>query len=484
MSTVDDIHADILARHTKSPSKFSYFFLQWIKFQNNSNDLFNAVGENNENYLQYRLSLEQVEDAAVIFDTIISYWREKDQESRIFSYLTHEDRDGNGIWHYLAGTLRNHEGLSTLRIARALLSMDIDFSRRNRFGQSPLSKMLLPTPRWKSLNALIQTKHLTIENIEGAVAEQAKEDTARNEVMSFLFSDDIQQNHGLLSQHVLHQAVQPQADANLRASTCRLFFDYLDEESKSPAFFKLIGIANHAMFDDLIRLLIQNTTETIRSMGLPDITSRKAYAQLYISKRLLRRDKHGEGTLFKALFAGKHTHMAKITSLLRNDELAITTLVRGETVRKPVTVDKGSPAPTNPLLSLLLQPDGDGNTVFHHATARSDLQALKRLLSGLAANDLYAIIMSLPNRVGVTLIQMVNDPEAVKRRMFTGARNKVISPARAKAMVDGVLALDNDVKDFLLARVKEIDELAKSVGRKGPLPPTFQLPPNAPRPSY
>jgi hypothetical protein len=475
MRTVAHIHEDIKARHAKSPSKFSYFFLQWIKFATNSDDLFAARGEAGENYLQYRLSLQHVDSAAVIFDTIISYWRERNQENRVFAYLTQEDRDGNGIWHYLAGTLHSHEGLATLHVARALLSMDIDFSRRNKLGQSPLSKMLLPAPRWKSLNALIQTKHLSIENIEGAVAEQAKEETTRNQIMSFLFSSDIEANQGLLAQHVLHQAVQPQADATLRAATCRLFFDYTDEANKSTAFFKLIAITNHAMFDDLIRLLIQNTTETVANMGLPDITARKAYAQAYLARRLLRRDKYAEGTLFKALAANKYNHISKISSLLRNDNLTINTLVRGETIRKPVIIDKSSPAPSNPLLSLLLQQDMDGNTVFHVAALRGDLQALKRLLSGLAPNDLYAIIHSVPNKAGVTLIQMVEDPETAKRSLFNAAVRKVIVPSRAKTMVDGLAALNADVRNFVLSSVKDIEELAQSVGRKGPLPPSFQL---------
>lgn len=476
MRSIQDIHEDIQTRHAKAPSRFSHFFLQWIKFNNNSDALFSARGEMGENYLQYRLGMQHVEEAAVIFDTILAYWRDVGQEARIYAYLTQEDADGNGIWHYLAATLRDHEGLATLRIARVLLSMDIDFSRRNKQGQSPLQKMLLPQPRWKSLNALIQTKHLSIENIEGAVAEQAKGDEGRNHIMSFLFSDDIEKNHGLLSQHVLRQAVQPQADTTLRASTCRLFFDYLDEKTGAPAFFKLIGISNHAMFDDLLRLLVQNTAETIATTGAADVTTRKAYAQMYLSKRLLRRDRNGEGLLFKALAFSKHSHMAKISSMLRNDDLVITTLVRGEMVRKPVTVDKTSLAPTNPLLSLLLQQDEDGNTVFHQAVARGDLQSLKSLLAGLAPNDLYALIRSFPNKAGVTLAMMVADADTAKKRLFKAAMDKMIAPSRAKAMADGLANVDGDVRDFLLARVKEIDELAKSVGRKGPLPPSFKVP--------
>lgn len=476
MTTVEAIHADIKKRLEKYSGKFSHFFAQWIKFGDNSTALFEARGKQGETYLQFRLSFQHVDSAAAIFETMISHWQEIGQPERIFAYLIHEDQDGNGIWHYLASTLHEHEGLATLRMARTLLSMDIDFSRRNKLGQSPLSKMLLPEPRWQSLNALIQAKHLSIENIETAISEQSKEDTARNQFMSYLFASDIEENRGLLTQHVLHQAIQPQADTSLRAATCRLFFDYLDEKNNSPAFFKLIGIANHAMFDDLIRLLVQNTMETINQTGVADVTTRKAYAQMFLSKRLLQRDRMGEGALVKALAAGKYTHMAKLTSLLRNDDLSYNAMVRGETVRKPVAIDKTSLAPTNPLLSLLLQPDVDGNTIFHWATARSDLQALKRLLAGVASNDLYAIITALPNAAGVTLYQMITAPEAAKQRIIKAAVDKAMVPSRAKQMVDGISALDGDVRDFLAARATEVLELAKSVGRNGPLPPSFRLP--------
>ncbi len=477
MRSVADIHDDIQKRHAKASSaKFHYFFTQWLKFENNSEDLFNARGEDSETYLEYRLHEQHVEEASAIFDVILTHWKETEQENKIYAYLTVEDKDGNGIWHYLAATLREHEGKATLRMARALLSMDIDFSRRNRLGQSPLSKMLLPSPRWQSLNALIQTKHLTIENIERAIAEQAKEPHKRANLMCFLFTADIEHNKGLLSQHVLKQAVQPQADSTLRASTCRLFFDYIGDKDGAPPFFKLISITNHAMFDDLMRLLMQNTAETIRTTGAVEITTRKTYGQKFLADRLLRRDAGGEGLLFKALQAQKHTHMAKITGLMHNDEMRIVKLVRGERTFKPLTIDRNSPAPNNPLLSLLLQQDEDGNTVFHHAVAQGDLRAVRSLFSGLCANDLYAILTAFPNKAGLTLIQMVQDPEGSARRLFTLAKARIISPARTKAMVDGLAAPNKDVRDYLQNQLNEILSLAQSVGRKSPPPPSFTLP--------
>lgn len=475
MRSVADVHNDITTRLAKSSPKFSYFFRQWIRFSDYSARLYEARGEQGETYLQYRLALNHVNEASAIFDTILSYWKEMGQDNQIFNYLNVEDYNGNGIWHYLADTLRDHEGAATLRIARTLLAMDIDFSRRNKFGMSPLSKMLLPSPRWQSLNALIQTKHLSIENIEQAINDRTDEPRSRNHLMTMIFTSDIEDNRGLLSQHVLKQAVQPQADATLRAATCRLFFEYFDVDTGTTAFFKLITIANHAMFDDLMRLLMQNTAETVNALGAPDTVTRKSYAQSYLAKKLLRRDSRGEGVLFKALFAEKHMHMRKITSLLHNDNLIVKIMQRGEAIRKDVMVDKTSVAPCNPLLSLLLQQDVEGNTVLHHAVMRNDLQAIKGLFSGLAPNDMYAIIKSFPNKAGLTLFGLLNIEE-VKARLARAVQQRAIAPQRAKDMLMSASSVDDDMRGFLDARIKEIDELAKSVGRREPLPPNFKLP--------
>lgn len=474
MFTVSMVHEDINSRFAKMSSRFGHFFTQWIKFNNNSDRLYEATGDGGENYLQFRLSENHVDASGAIFDTIISYWKDMGQDDRVFSYLNHEDHNGNGIWHYLADTLRQHEGVATLKMARALLAMDIDFSRRNKQGQSPLYKMLVPLPRWQSLNALIQTKHLSIENIERAVAEGAPGETERNHIMTMIFSRDIEDNKGMLSQHVLRQAVQSQADVTLRAATCRLFFDYVDVETGSTAFFKLIGIANHAMFDDLMRLLMQSTAETVNLMPAPDTATRKAFAQAYLSKKLLRREKTGRGVLFKALAAGKHMHMRKITSLLYNDNLAIKQVVRGDTVRKDMVIDKTSPAPTNPLLSLLLQQDLEGNTVMHQAILLGDLQALKGLFSGLPPNDIYAIIRSVPNKLGLSLIALTQ-MDAVKARLSQAVSAKRVSPERAMQFLRALPPDNADVEGYLKANILEVEELAKSMGRKEPLPPTFQL---------
>jgi hypothetical protein len=471
--TVAEIHEDISARFAKRVGRFQAFFLNWIKFQSNGDRLYQAVGEAGETYLQYRLSLGHVVEAQGILQVVLDSWQvEKPQ--RVYDYLNHEDADGNGIWHYLADTLRDAEGIDTLKMARTLLSLDVDFSKRNKFGISPLCKMLVPEPRWRSVNALIQTKHLSIENIERALGETAKDDEKKAAMMSALFKGDLTANRGLLSQHVLKQSLAPQADRAQRDATCRLFFDYIDPRDGSSAFFKLIAVANHGMFEDLLRLLMRSTEETVLGMGPPDVVTKKAYRQVLICKKLLRRDRSGEGILFKGLQAGKHQHLRKLCSLLLNDEVCIKKLVRGEPVRQPIPIDPSSPAPTNPLLSILLQRDGDGNTVFHHAMLAGDQAVLEGFFYGLPSNDIYAIITGVANGCGITLLDLT-DPEAAKSKLVRAVKIGLLAKARGQAMLGAIDGITPEVAGYVVKKIDEIESLASDTKGGRPVPPNFDL---------
>lgn len=473
LSVIDD---DIQARYARNMGKFASFFLNWIKFDENSARLFAAVGGNGENYLQLRLRQHDVIEAMVVMDTARAYWREQNQPERIHGFLNHEDSDGNGIWHYLADTLRRNEGRETLRMATTLLKLDVSFARLNRNGVSPLGKMLLPTPKWQSLNALIATKHLTMSDIERAVAEQAKEKPILAHFMTTIFASDLADNRGLLSQHLLKQSVAAQTDADLRAATCRLFFDYVDASDGTTAFFKLIAATNHGMFDDLLRLLLQNTEETLAGMAPPDVATKKAYRQMILCRRLLLRDKKGEGILFKALAAGKHAHMRKLTSLMLNDDLVVRKLVRGEPVRQALTVEKSSPAPSNPLLSLLLQRAGDGDTVFHRALGSGDQAALEGFFYNMPSNDVFAIMTALPNRAGLTLVDLCA-PEKAKAKLLRAGQAGRIDAAAAKAELRAALAVPPEAVAFVTRRIAEIEALAADTAHAtaAPLPPSFDL---------
>jgi hypothetical protein len=332
--------------------------------------------------------------------------------------------------------------------------------------------MLVPQPRWRSVNALIQTKHLSIENIERALAEKARDEDRKSAMMSALFKGDLANNRGLLSQHVLKQSLMPQADRSQRDATCRLFFDFIDPQDGSSAFFKLITVANQGMFEDLLRLLMRSTEETVLAMGPPDVVTKKAYRQVLICRKLLRRDSQGEGVLFKGLQAGKHHHLRKLCSLLLNDEVCIKKLVRGEPVRQPIPVDPTSPAPTNPLLSILLQRDGDGNTVFHHAMLLGDQPVLEGFFYGLPSNDIYAIITAVPNGWGITLVDLT-DPETAKAKLVRAVKIGLLAKSRGQEMLAAIDAVPSEVTDYILKKMDEIESLASDTKGGKPVAPNF-----------
>lgn len=472
--TIAAIESDVRERLSKTMGKFGSFFLNWIKFQNNSDKLYAALGEKGENYLQFKLSQNNVEAALAVLEVSKAYWEEQNQAKRVYTFLNHEDSEQNGIWHYLADCLRGNEGRETMKMARTLLSLDVDFSRANKAGISPLGKILMPTPKWQSINALIQTKHLSLEHIDRAVAERAKEDQIRAHFMSMIFASDLADNRGMLSQHVLKQSVASQASKSLRETTCRLFFDYRNVQDGATAFLKLITVTNDGMFEDLLNLLQQNVEETIAGMGVSDVATKKAYRQVLLCRRLLKRDKNMRGVLLKALEAQKHGHMRKMVSLLFHDDLNVKKLVRGEPVRQDVPVDTTSPAPTNPLLSLLLQRDKENSTIFHAALLENDLRAFGLCLYGLPSNDIYAILNRVPNGFGLTLVDMLN-PDKVKLNMSAAVQAGLVDAQRAKEYVAKCEAIDKEVRDSISTKLQEINELAETSRNGKPPEPNFDF---------
>lgn len=472
--TIASLDSDVTTRFGKTMGKFGSFFVNWIKFQDNTDKLYLALGSNGENYLQYKLSQNDVQSAAVILEVSKAYWEEKQQAKRVYTFLNHEDGEQNGIWHYLADCLRGNEGRETMKMARTLLALDVDFSRANKAGISPLGKILMPTPKWQSINALIQTKHLSLEHIDRAVVERAKEEQIRAHFMSMIFASDLAENRGLLSQHVLKQSVASQASKTLRETTCRLFFDYRNVKDGSTAFLQLITVTNDGMFEDLLNLLQQNVEETVAGMGVSDVATKKAYRQVLLCRRLLKRDKNMQGVLLKALAAQKHGHMRKMISLLYHDDLFVKKLVRGEPVRQDIPVDTSSPAPNNPLLSLLLQRDKENSTIFHAALLENDLRAFGLCLYGLPSNDVHAILTRIPNGFGLTLVDMLNADKA-RLNMTAAAQAGLVDPKRAKEYLEKCVAIDKETRESINTKLQEIADLAETSRNGKPPEPNFDF---------
>jgi hypothetical protein len=97
--TIAAIDADIRARFGKTMGKFGSFFLNWIKFEDNSDKLYHAIGEKGENYLQFKLGENDVLEALVVLEVAKSYWEQKQQGKRVFTFLNHgtASRTASGI---------------------------------------------------------------------------------------------------------------------------------------------------------------------------------------------------------------------------------------------------------------------------------------------------------------------------------------------------------------------------------------------------
>lgn len=470
-TTVDTLHDELMSRLQRGAGRFSTLFQNWIKFENNTDRLFEARGSGGVTYLLWRLQEHEVGQALTVLQTAQEHW----DKDRFDAYINAEDEDGNGIWHYLADNLRMTEGRDTLKMARILIGLDVDFARRNKHGISPLGKMLVPTPKWQSINALIQTKHLQIVNIEAAVAEQAKGDEKlQSNMISSLFASDLADNRQLLSQHILKQALQSSTDKEQRTATCRLFFDYINPEDGTTAINKLVATANQAMFEDLLRLLLMQTEETVTGMSPPDVATKKVYRQAVLCRRLLRRDRAKRTIFFHCLELDRLAYMQKLTGYLINDDLAIKKLVRGEPQLQPIVIDKHSPAPSNPLLSALLARDRMGDTLLHVAYRKGDRAALEALLYGLASNDVHAFLTRVPDGTGLTLTDMT-DMEKVKARLMRAIKAGRLSKDAAQERLRKIAKADKAAVDFVKDKISEIEALASDTKGGAPVAPTFDL---------
>jgi hypothetical protein len=469
--SVETLHGEIMARLEKGAGNFRNLFANWIKFEDNGERLLKARGAKGETYMLARLADYEVSRALAVFEIAMAFW----DEERFALYINAEDTDGNGIWHYLADNLRLNEGRDTLKIAHLLIRLDVDFARRNKYGISPLGKMLVPDPKWQSINALIQTKHLQIANVEAAVAEQAKGDQAKlATMMCALFTSDLEDNRALLSQHVLKQAVQSSTDKEQRQATCRLFFDYVNAQDGTTAFHKLLGHANHAMFEDLLGLLLQQTEETVMGMSPPDVATKKVYRQAVLCRRLLKRDKAQRTLFVHCLLLGRLDYLRRLAGLLINDDLAIKKLVRGEPQPQPVVIDKTSPAPHNPLLSALLARDRRGDTLVHLTLLCNARDGLEACMQGLASNDVHAILTKVPDAAGCAPVEML-DLEKVKARLGRAVKAGRMSVEVANARLKRLGRIDKEMATYLRDKIAEIESLASDTTGGTPVAPNFDV---------
>ena len=471
--TLEELDRDIKSGFAKRDSRLERFLEEWVKYRDNGQRLLRARGQKGETLLHARLAERDVVGAHALFTAIRSAWS-KDNPAWLFDFLNQDDEAGNGVWHYLAGAIQSSEGYETLTLARELVALDVDFARANHSGLSPLGRMILPKPRWKSINALIECECLTMENVERAVAEYSHNESERATIIAHILSEDAANNRSILCGTIVRQALHPKAEKPLRVKTAAQIFDYVDLRDGSVPFFSLVAYADTFTFDGIIRLLSQQVEEAVLAMTPPDVTSKKAYRQALLCRRLLRRDNNGEGMLFKALKVGNTMHLRKLIGLLINDDLHVSKLIRGEYSRHQVTLEKDSPAPSNPLLSLLLQQGEAGNTVFHEAALRGERDVLSSCLFSLGSNDVYAILTAVPNAAGLTLRDMTRF-ELARSKIQRAVRLNAISEALGQDLIAKVGKMAHSVTEVIQTRISEIEALAADTKGGTPVAPTFEI---------
>jgi hypothetical protein len=166
--------------------------------------------------------------------------------------------------------------------------------------------------------------------------------------------------------------------------------------------------------------------------------------------------------------------MRKMVSLLLHDDMHIKKSVRGELVRQDIPVDQTSPAPTNPLLSLLLQRDKENNTIFHAAMLENDLRALGICLFGLPSNDVYAILTRVPNGYGLTLVDLLN-ADKVKANLMAAMKAGLLDQEQAKEFLQKAKAIDKEMRESIENKLQEISELAETSRNGRPPEPNFDV---------
>lgn len=469
------LDTDIRTRFAKRTGELEAFLHQWIRLDESQKAFFEARGKADENYLQFVLSRGDIAMSLAIA-RMASLYAESTDSERVLGFLNHIDRDGNDIWHYLADNLTSQEDEDSLEIAKLLIQLEIDFSRKNDDGESPLGRLLVPEPKWQSINSLLHAKTLSVEEMEEAFPTRIQENqTVKAELMTSIFVTDLMMNDARLTQHVLYNAMHPKTERDGRASVARVMFEYVGGKRSESVLMRVMETDKKEVLEKLLELLQRCAEEYYAPMAAGDLQLAKASHQLYIYRRIARRNRIFQNVLSKAITADRAPYISEVLRLLRNEELVVLKRTpQGGQEREVLTVDKNSPAPHNPCMSLLLQQDARGNLPFHSAVLAGRLDCLRKLFFGLSLVDAYTILARIPNRYNLT----VSDLLAVRDthgKLSAEIKAQRISLEDAQAILQAVKQVDPRIVEFLQEALKKATDVIQRTGGASAAKPTFDL---------
>jgi hypothetical protein len=473
---IQALDTEIRTRFARRTDALESFLNQWIKLDEAQSAFFAARGSQGENYLQYLLAAADIPMALGVSRMCAGFAGTTDSE-RIVAFLSNIDRGGNDLWHYLAANLTEREDEDSLEIAKLLIQLEIDYCRKNDQDESPLGRLLIPEVKWQSLNSMLRAKTLTLKEIEVSLPERvAAEPQLRAEIMAGIFFSDVANNQGRLILHMLEQALSPKMENADRAQMATVFFDFLGGKRAETVLMRLVETDLKDVLERLLMLLQRVAEESTAAVAATDLQLAKGQQQVFLYRRLGRRNKLFQGLLHKCIAADQPSHITAILGMLRNEEIVVLRRNgRSESGDREVLVmDKGSAAPANPAMSLLLQQDVRGNTPFHSAVLAGKMECLRKLFFGLSLIDSFAIIKLIPNRYGLTVADLMS-PKDAYGKLSIEIKAQRLSVEDAQAMLNTIKVGDRRIHEYMAEALRKAEDVIQRTGGAKVAKPTFEL---------
>jgi hypothetical protein len=473
---IQALDTEIRTRFARRTDALESFLNQWIKLDESQTAFFGARGARGENYLQYALAIGDISMALGVARMCSGFAGTTDS-ARIVEFLNNIDGGGDDMWHYLAANLTEREDEDSLEIAKLLIQLEIDYCRKNEKDESPLARLLIPEVKWQSVNSMLRAKTLTLNEIEISFPSRiASEPQLRGEIMSGIFFSDITNNQGRLILHMLEQAMSPKMENAERATTASVFFEYLGGKRAETVLMRLVETDLKDVLERLLQLLQRVAEESTAAVAATDLQLAKGQQQVFLYRRLGRRNRLFHSLLHKCIAADQPNHITSILSMLRNEEIVVLRRNgRSESGdREVLLIDKSSPAPANPAMSLLLQQDVRGNTAFHSAVLAGKLECLRKLFYGLSLIDSFAIIKRIPNRYGLTVADLMS-PKDAYGKLSIEIKAQRLSVEDAQTLLNTIKVGDRRIHEYMSEALRKAEDVIARTGGAKVAKPTFDL---------
>jgi hypothetical protein len=471
---ISRLDSEIRQRFAKRTDSLPSFLMQWIKLDESQKLLFDARGMAGETYLQYELMVGDVTMALAIAQMCVEF-AESISAERTIQYLNHIDNEGNDVWHYLAENLASNEDEDGLSIAKILIQLDIDYCRKNDKEESPLARLLIPEVKWQSINSVLLAKSLSVAEMEESFASNINQnEPLKAEIMVGIFVSDLQKNRGVLLSYLLQDALSPRAEKADRAAVARALFEYVGGNRSETVLMRTIETEHKDLFERMMQLMLVCAEEAYAEMAASDAQLAKAHHQVYMYRRLGRRNRVFQSLLHKAVQYDRPSYITAILGALRNEDLAVLKRnSKGGTERELLLVDKNSPAPYNPGLSLLLSQDARGNLPIHTAVIGGRDDCLRKLLFGLSLTDAYALLNRVPNRQNLTILDLISVKHA-HVKLTAEIKAQRITVADAQSILQTIKDGDKRIQEFLMEALRKAEDVIARNGGKA-TKPSFDL---------